>query len=459
MEAFLQKLWSLLLVRASQPLGAVLIFVVCWVSFSYLTLQLEAFKSFPLLATLISLVPAGIATGFLFHSALPPKSPRGTQGICLAFRTENEQGASRIDLDLADPIRRVLISTPLPIPFHVFSVSSKFADNLTTQEHAKDLLFATRSRLLLYGDLRKRKSLGKEVYVLRFEGMVSHALTQDQNSSLLREEMSLILPTNLRIDCDHDLEGFEITSNQLAHAAQYIVAIAYLISGATHEAGSLLRALYESRGALEKAVKLPNAKKLLRLVPQRLYEVILREASELHFKWRSSHDAKLIDKIEALLSDLPIEYKASVQARNLRAMCGFILRRDTKFAKAELVECRKADSDNPVYSYSLAFLAAYNGNLDEAYGLYRAAFNRDSTAHLAVEVEEFIAWCAEEEPEKVQLYFAMGYINGRQKKDAERAIQDFQIFIASADPSGFQHQIQIAHRFVKVLKAGHWIKR
>jgi hypothetical protein len=92
-------------------------------------------------------------------------------------------------------------------------------------------------------------------------------------------------------------------------------------------------------------------------------------------------------------------------------------------------------------------------------GLYRAAFNRDTTGHLAVEVEEFIAWCAEEEPEKVQLFFAMGYINGRQKEDAERAMEDFQVFIAKADPSVFQDQIEIAHRFVKILKAGHWIKR
>jgi tetratricopeptide (TPR) repeat protein len=85
---------------------------------------------------------------------------------------------------------------------------------------------------------------------------------------------------------------------------------------------------------------------------------------------------------------------------------------------------------NAVKSYSLAFLYAYEGNIDRALELYKRAFRLSQNESLAIEIEEFIARIVEVEPQQGHLYLLLAAIN-EFKGDIESAKRDYQKFMDS----------------------------
>jgi tetratricopeptide (TPR) repeat protein len=273
---------------------------------------------------------------------------------------------------------------------------------------------------------------------------------------MLGAEMSSVLPLKVDIDFNADLEGFEVTSEQIAAAAKYIVAVAYFLSNAPREAVQLLQSLQQTAPSVEQR-QLPQSRQLSELVERRLCDFQLHHASVLHFEWRHSHQRHLIEEVERILQSLPLQSKQRGDVRNLQAMCAFILRGDTTTAQDTFVLLSRAEPGNPIWVYSLAFLCAYDGDLEKAHRLYKKAFELDDSAALSIEIEEFVAWCAEAHSERPQLFYCLGYINGRQKKDAQRALSDFKRFIELADPNLYRRRIDLARRFIVRLEQGEWI--
>ena len=89
----------------------------------------------------------------------------------------------------------------------------------------------------------------------------------------------------------------------------------------------------------------------------------------------------------------------------------------------------------------MAFLSAYEGNLDEAEIQYRDAFKgkvKDVT--VPVQCEEFIQVALEREAGKVQLHYCSGLINYHAKKDSAGAVRDFTAFLESVPKGAFESQ-------------------
>jgi len=286
--------------------------------------------------------------------------------------------------------------------------------------------------------------------------MAGHAPTSEENSRLFGADMTSVLPLKVDIDCNLDLEGFEVTSEQIANAAKYIVAVAYFLSDARREAVQILQSLQKSASQIAKN-PLPSGKSLASLIERRLCDFQLHHASALHFEWRHSHNKELMEEAELVLNSLPASSKDRSDVRNMQAMCAFILREDVQFAKAVFSDLKRLEPKSPFWSYSLAFLEAFEGDLEKAHRLYKSAFNEDNSAALTIEIEEFVAWCAEEHPDRPQLFYCLGYINGRQKKDAMRAISDLERFIELADPVRYEKRIALARKYVERLSRGEWI--
>jgi hypothetical protein len=60
------------------------------------------------------------------------------------------------------------------------------------------------------------------------------------------------------------------------------------------------------------------------------------------------------------------------------------------------------------------------------------------------EVEEFIIWVLEDEPERYQLYYCLGILNEHFKADYEQAIQDYEVFVERARPGEFVEHVERA---------------
>lgn len=450
-----ERLLGFLVSKATKPIWLLLLWLV--VAAAIGVTLVSSSLALPLwVVSATAMLGSGLVALTAYTYALPPKVAKGRVGISFAIATEGRPEDSKVQFDLVRTVQRVLDERPTGIPFQVNVVPSRIFPSGLDKREAEALLRETRSRFLLYGDLRKRKSAARDVYSLRFSGMVSHEPTTEQNSQMLSEEMTSVLPLKLDIDCNVDLEGFEMTSEQIANGAKYIVAIAYFLSNAPREAVQLLQSLQQAAPTIARN-PLPLSKQLSGLVERRLCDFQLHRASLLHFEWRHSHRRQLLEEAEQIVLSLPQQLRQRHEVRNILAICGFVLRDDFQLAQATFNELSRAEPKNPMWMYSLAFLAAFNGDLEAAHRLYKKAFEHDTSDALSIEIEEFVAWCAERHPDRPQLFYCLGYINGRQKKDADRAISDLGRFLELADKDQYARRIDLARRYIERLRRGEWI--
>jgi hypothetical protein len=131
-------------------------------------------------------------------------------------------------------------------------------------------------------------------------------------------------------------------------------------------------------------------------------------------------------------------------------MSAFILRRDLEGARREIESCK--GTPDALWLFSLAFIPAYEGNLDDAYRSYQKAFARPLSDQSAVgQVEEFIQRVIDEEPDRPWLYFCLGLINHKAKFDLASAETDFQKFLSGVDHTRFPRQVEAAKKWLSEI--------
>jgi len=138
-------------------------------------------------------------------------------------------------------------------------------------------------------------------------------------------------------------------------------------------------------------------------------------------------------------------------ANLLLAIWFFVESRNIDAAVASLSNCR--DASDPTWRLSLAFLRAYQGNLTEAIRLYRKVHKRGFVPSIIFEIEEFMCWVLDSEPDKIQLFFCLGYINWKGKGDLSQAKGDFETFLAMRKEGDFQDAARLANAYLIEIAA------
>ena len=89
-----------------------------------------------------------------------------------------------------------------------------------------------------------------------------------------------------------------------------------------------------------------------------------------------------------------------------RATHLFLSTRNTRDAKRILQKVKNQQDSS--WQFSLAFLEAYDGNLEAAYKTYQKAFRGAYHDHIPNQVEDFIHTVLDEEPDKIQFWYCLG---------------------------------------------------
>ncbi|MES2026830.1 MAG: hypothetical protein V4448_14865 [Pseudomonadota bacterium] len=385
---------------------------------------------------------------FLFRL---PRCPNDTIGFLIIIRTETVIEQARLENDFYQSIRTALNEAQVSLKFKVFLLPARIGNAVESLEQANQLRAQCNMRFALYGDIRTRNHKGKEFYVLRVISMVSHGESNSENIHLLQSEMIDLLPAELRIDCQEDLEGFEITSLQFASGARYAISVALFISGQTKEAVELLKSLYTDLKTVKKQIEIPDTDKLAKLIPNRLTNFLTHEISTQYSHWRNESDIRHLNAIENLLQEIPKECESLPDILTFRATNIFLMRRDVTESKRLIRLADIAQPKSAASKYSLAFLSAYDGDLDESFKFYRTAFSLDESDALSVEVEEFISKIVEIEPDKYQLHFCLGLVNFRKKRDYLQATRDFQKFVTLAEGQQYAKQVEVTQKYLVEL--------
>ncbi len=397
------------------------------------------------LALLASLVAAALLR--------PIKFGKGDIGILVAITAESAEAQSRLENDLINELRRSLEAAGSHLPMRVKLLQKFHVPNIVDVTTATQYAAMSGARFVLFGALTKRSIKSEDHYVLSVTSLVTHNPTTQENQSVLRSEMSEVLPQKAEIAAKDELKGLELTANLFGIGMRYVISVALYVSGDRTSAISFLEQLKYDLSTAKLPSNWIGSQSLIRLVPKRLLDFHFDAIDKEFFLWRTDHDEERLKLISSTFDVLGDSWKKDLRYINMRAICHFALNSNIAAARQLIIKGKSLAPQAQHWQYSLAFLDAYEGKFADAKKKYLSAFRADKTTGLSIEVEEFVHWMATKDVTRPQFHFFLGYINLLQKQDAVSAARDFQTFLASPNLGKAEELIESAREFLATCQA------
>lgn len=401
----------------------------------------------PLRATLIC---AGLVLNFLVWNATNKykKPHKGKVGIGVCLVHEETKDTQQLHDDFISALQKSLYTNDKKINLELIPYPRRHAIEVTDAGTAASFAKKNRLSFLLFGKIKLRKIDGTNRHIIDLQGLISHQPLNDEAQKSLESEFNQSLPTRFILDAEENLLGCEISAKISQTAAKYVIGIAALYSGFYEYALNILNDV--ERTIPKEAENVPQLEYIKHKTKAHLSELYRAKYQDLMIKYNQTYDSDYLKEAEPIQEKIR-EYNADNYSTYLgAAICAFISSRDVKEAK-RCIEKGKNKKD-ATWLFSLAFLSAYEGNLDDAYKKYERAQSiplNDPT--VPIQCEMFIQDILEQEPEKVGLYFCLGILNFKFKNDFLSAKMDFEEFIEQTKPEDFPNQHKAVNTWLKEI--------
>ena len=150
--------------------------------------------------------------------------------------------------------------------------------------------------------------------------------------------------------------------------------------------------------------------------------------------------------MKKIIADLSDSYDVLL----LRSIEAFLDGRRIKDAIDQILKCKRYD--DPIWHFNLAFLRAYENDLKRSIRQYRICANYDVNPVTLSEIEDFIVWILEEEPDKYQYYYCLGFFNWKIKGDLRQSVHDFEEFLKQIKNGEFVLEKDLALKWISEIK-------
>lgn len=308
-----------------------------------------------------------------YVSRKPHVTAKDKIGIAIAISCETKKERQRLKADFAksfsDEIRRGNHQH-----FDVFELSEYHSEQLNSHDKAQHYQKITGAHLIIFGHCRIRIHEGKPTYVLDLHARVLHLRVPVEVSKQLSQDMRQAFPVQALIPESEEVMGFQVTKDIVGIAAKFTMGVASFISQDAITAFDFHHSLWlEIKALKEKDADLyPGYKLIGNRLPNLLVLEGLLSARFYFITKRTNYLDEIAKYLDAVQELDPQNYDAHL----LRGIYYFLHDHNIDNAKKEI---RKAKNDrNSAWQYSAAFLAAYEGDLEEAHKIYRRAFTHKS---------------------------------------------------------------------------------
>lgn len=380
-----------------------------------------------------------------------PKHPSDTVGFDLVLIHESKEHGQKIQADFCIRLRELLKAPGSSSNFNFIEHSQHVCREYLEKDDIAKLCDKTKSMFTLYGRTKLRQIEGEEQHVLELSGRVRHAPIKADISDKIAREMRDALGAEVVIAQENDLFSFRVTATRIEIATKYIVSLAALASGDIDYSEILLTEL-KKRFAEDESRLNSDLAKIKNRIPIRLGEVGIIKCQRLADQFAFGENDNVLHVLEKELDKYRQYNKNWLSGYLLSAICCFELRRDVKAAKKLVLQCKMFP--DTTWCYSMAFLCAYEGNLQKAWSYYQKGFRKlPSDPSVPNQCESFINTVISREPEKVQLWYCLGLINLKAKNDLGGAKRDFGAFLANTKSGMFDAQRKIATRYIRKIDA------
>jgi len=407
---------------------------------------------------LICLIITSISISILwFINRKPPKTKKNKIGFVVSIRCSNEDEGNRIHEDFIMTLQNLIKNGPLGNIFHFIEIKQHIAEKIINREKAEELQKITRSHFVIFGRVRFRQ----KKYILELEGIVSHGPIKTIIQAKFTNEFNELFPKQIEISEENELLKFEIASQETEHVAKYIMGIAAFLTYDLVTSEILFTDIKLKLSSVD--TNSSALKKIIERLPFRFFDIYLTKADFYINRWRESKDPSYIsalldnlDKIDKKIEDDCRYSKKKTAAQYkfllLKSVAVFLSERDILKAISYIKSCESI-TNHETWHFNLAFLEAYRGDLKKAIRQYRKCQEFVKIDPQTVnQVEDFICWVLEEEPERYQFHFCLGFINRYIKEDKILALKDFEKFSALVENRQFVEQQELTKQWICELK-------
>lgn len=397
----------------------------------------------------ITLGTALIITLSWLGSRRPTRTKKDKIGFLVSIACSDDLEAKKLREDFVIPLRNLIKSGRTGGAFHFIELPKHLADSVLDADDAQVVRVRSRAHFMLYGRVRLRTIDGKDHHVIDLEGLVAHKPVPDHLQESLSREFTELLPRRVQLTTDNDLLAFQFTSEWADIVAKYIIGIAAALSGDLVYAENLYT---DAAGRLNgKDARFPAYAKLAERIPLRLSELYEARARVAYDRWSVDHDVNHITDLGKFLARVEESRKANPAILNLLAIHKLLAENDAG-AALEYLKSSK-ETQNAVWHYNVAFLLAYSGDLKSAIRYYRKGTQYELDPNGIAQIEDFICWVIEQQPDRYQLEYCLGFFNWKVKGDVLQAKKDFQSFLDHCDDNSFQKEKELAIRWLEELGA------
>ncbi|HEY8098367.1 MAG TPA: hypothetical protein VIE91_01160 [Methylophilaceae bacterium] len=384
---------------------------------------------------------------FWLLSLQPPKTPKNKVGFLISIASSDEDDAKRVKEDLVIPLMQLVKSGAAGKSFYFIELPQHLAEKILDPDQAEIIRVKSRAHFMLYGRVRKRLfEDGKMYHFFEFEGVVAHQPISNEVSKVLSDEFGELIPRKIQIPPENDLFSFQFTSEWADLVSRYIIGIAAGCSGDIYYAEQLFDDVRDRLTTKDKTF--PVFAKLNERLPVRKAEIYEGMATSIHRAWANSFDSNLIAKIPAWLDKIDLDQQQRPGVNALRAICAFVINKDANLAMSYVMKLQ--DKSSPIWNLNVAFLYGFMGDLKRSVQRYRAAARATIEIEAINQVEDFLNWAIEENPEIYQLNYCLGFFNWQIRGDILQAKSNLQRFIELSN-SNFPKEKELASEWLKQI--------
>jgi len=383
-----------------------------------------------------------------FYSNRIPKTPKGKVGFVVCIQCPNEEEEKIIREDFVKTLRKLLKGGKLGRTFHFIEIPKHISQSINDIDDAYTLRSRTKSHFLIFGRVRLRVLGGKECHIIELDGIVSPKPLAKEISDKLAKEFGELFPRQLQISTENDLLSLNFTSDWTECVAKYIIGIASACSSDINYAENL----YSDVENKLKAIKtdFPIFAKLKERLPMRFSELYIARSRAYLKAWLKNKDKESFSQFTLNLSKISNNLDDSYDVLLLRSIEAFLDGRRIKDAIDYTKKCSRYD--DPIWHFNLAFLRAYENDLKKSNRQYRICENYDVSPVTLSEVEDFMVWVLEEEPDKYQYHYCLGFFNWKIKGDLLQSVKDFKKFLSSVKRGEFSKEKDLAQTWISEIE-------
>lgn len=372
-----------------------------------------------------------------------PRNKNNKTGLVIAIYARNKEELDTKNLFL-NQLKKNFATSDLYKIFNVIDLKNHLAKNIKSNDDLESLHKKVKGHIYYFGEILKENDGDVEKYFITLDGYVKHMPIPTPVSRELSFDFRSVLPKEINFSTFFGLRGCRATANIAYLTTKYITGVASFLSGNPFLAYKLHEGLeneFSEYYAIDKNFKdigalttidlkyLDKIKKKIPLIMSNECQII----ASIYYKNNIFDQARFF--LNLSLKYNPKNYSAWL----LKAIIDFMADDNVMESIKSIKMAEKYSIGTYEWRYSKAFLMFWTEKYNEAWKecqkIMQARYeNEEKTVE---EIKHFNLSLLEKNPNKIQLYFWLGFTQYKKIHQLPNSLNYFETFVRKGNNVDF----------------------